>query len=299
RYLDVHFLVAAVNCDAKRVSGAVAAQSLNKELLVLDVVAVNADDEVSTEPDGNISQICRLVPAAKTGALGGSAWLHADDEESVVGFQTHLLCQVGINGDGAHAERGAAHSAERHKVIDDGFGGVNRNGKTDSGALIGATIGDDHGVDTDDFSLVVEERAAGVSGVDGGVGLNGFVNFRAVRLLDGADGTYDSGSESAGEAEGIANGINLLANVNDFRIAERCGNKVRGLDLNDSEIVRRIGADDFRVVLFAIVQGDFKCARVLNNVVVGKDVAFFIDDEAGALPFLRDESIEKIVGDLA
>ena len=47
-----------------------------------------------------------------------------------------------------------------------------------------------------DFAVPVEQRAAGVAGVDGGVGLDGFVDDHAVGLLHLADGTDDAAREA-------------------------------------------------------------------------------------------------------
>ena len=44
------------------------------------------------------------------------------------------------------------------------------------------------------------------------------------------------------------------------------------------------------------MQSDFDLARFGDDVVVGEDVAFFVDDEAGALAFLGDESVEEVEG---
>ena len=73
-------------------------------------------------------------------------------------------------------------------------------------------------------------------------------------------------------------------------------NQVRRLDLNDGEIVRRVRADDGRFVLLAIVHGDFDLARLGDHVVVGQDVALFIDHESRSLPFLRNQAVEKVQG---
>jgi len=64
---------------------------------------------------------------------------------------------------GTDAEGGTADASELDEVIEHGFGGVDGNGEADAGA---ASAGrGDHGVDADDFSVGVEERAAGVAGM--------------------------------------------------------------------------------------------------------------------------------------
>jgi len=98
----------------------------------------------------------------------------------------------------------------------------------------------------------VEERAAGVAGIDGGVGLYGFVDVGSVGLLHLADGADDAaGHGSVEDAEGIADGEDLLADLEAGAGAESDGLEVGSLDLNDGEVVGLVGSDDGgRVVLF-------------------------------------------------
>jgi hypothetical protein len=145
----------------------------------------------------------------------------------------------------------------------------------------------DHGVDADDLAVPVEQRASGVAGVDGGVGLDGFVDDQAVGLLHLADGTDDAAGEGSGEAEGIADGVDLLADLQIGGVAERHRLQIGSFDLDDGQIVRLVGADDGGLVFLAVVQRDFDLAGVSDDVIVGEDVSFFIDDETGALAFLR------------
>ena len=60
--------------------------------------------------------------------------------------------------------------------------------------------------------------------------------------------------------------------------------------------MRLIHAHNVGTVFLAVVQGDFDLARVGDNVVIGQDMAFFIDDETRALSFLGHESVEEIEG---
>ena len=72
--------------------------------------------------------------------------------------------------------------------------------------------------------MPVQQWPAGVSGIDGGIGLDGFVDGGAVRLLHGTDGTDDAAGHGAREAEGIADGVDLLAHLQIAGIAQdgRC-----------------------------------------------------------------------------
>ncbi len=72
-----------------------------------------------------------------------------------------------------------------------------------------------------------EQRAAGVAGVDGGVGLNGFVDGGAVGFLHRADGTDDAAGQRSSEAEGIADGVDFLADLQMSGVAEGHGLQIR------------------------------------------------------------------------
>ena len=75
------------------------------------------------------------------------------------------------------------------------------------------------------------------------------------------------------------------------------GLQVGRLDLNDGEVVRLVGSDDGgRVVLF-VGEDDFQLPGAVDDVVVGEDVAFFVDDEAGAGALLGLGAKEEIIGD--
>ncbi len=87
----------------------------------------------------------------------------------------------------------------------------------------------DEGGDADDFAARVEQRAAGVAGIDGGVGLDGVFDRGAGRAADGADGADDAAGHGAGEAEGIADGVDLLADDEVAGIGEGGGLEVGGV----------------------------------------------------------------------
>ena len=139
------------------------------------------------------------------------------DEQSVVGGQAQFPSNFRIDRNGADAECGTAHAAERDQIIEHRFGGVDGDGEADAGALSDA--GGDHCINADDFTVPIEKRASGVAGVDGGVGLDGFFDDHAVGLLHLADRTDDAPGQRAREAEGIADGVDFLADLQIGRVA--------------------------------------------------------------------------------
>src|SRR5271157_2595115 len=267
---------------------------LGEELLAFDLFSVNGDDEISADHDGSVAEVGAFGAAAQSGAIGGASGNGLHDEESVVGGQAQFVGDFGIDGDGANAERGTAHASERDQIVDHSFGGVDGDGEAYAGALSDA--GGDHGVDADDLAVPVEQRAAGVAGVDGGVGLNGFFDDQAVWLLHLADGTDDAAREGSGEAERIADGIDFLADLQIGRVAEDHRLQVGGFDLDYGQVMRLVGADDGGLIFLAVVQRHFNLARFGDDVIVGEDVSFFVDNETGALAFLRHQAVKEVEG---
>ena len=108
---------------------------LGQVLLVLDVLAVNGNDEVSTQHDRDVPEIGAFIAATKTGALRGAAGLDFDDEQAEVNGQAHLLGEFRTDRDGGDTQRRTSDAAESDQVIEHGFGGVDGDGKADARVL--------------------------------------------------------------------------------------------------------------------------------------------------------------------
>ena len=97
------------------------------------------------------------------------------------------------------------------------------------------------------------------------------------------EGAHDPGGHRVLEPEGIADGNHPLPHAELVRIAELDGNQVRGaVDLDERDIRLRIAADDLGLELLAGVELDDDLVGVLDDVVVGENVAGGVDDEPGA-----------------
>src|SRR5688500_12031643 len=145
----------------------------------------------------------------------------------------------------------------------------------------------DGGVDADDATARSDEGAAGVAGVEGGVGLDDVLDDAlAVGGGEGAaEGADDAGGDGGLEAVGVADGDGHLADAQAVRIAEGGGGELLGvvaLDAEDGEVGGGIGADDFDLEAAAVGRDGFELAGVLDDVVVGEDVAVRGQEEAGA-----------------
>src|SRR6185437_8616098 len=121
-------------------------------------------------------------------------------------------------------------------------------------------IGEDHGVDADDLAGRVEERAAGVSGIDGSVSLNGVINEGVVGIADGADGTDDALGHGSAEAEGIADSEDALADLEPGGIGEGNRLQIEGLNFEQSEIVDLVDIEDGRRVMGLVAESDLDSA---------------------------------------
>ena len=101
-------------------------------------------------------------------------------------------------------------------VLDDGFSGGpgDLRGNCESRTGERTVASDDEGVDADQFAVGVDERAAGVAGVDGGVGLDEVarlarvvgVRIGAIECADNAarDGELEVAEGAAESEHGLA-----------------------------------------------------------------------------------------------
>src|SRR5262249_32263450 len=149
------------------VAGAVVVHDPGDILLIVDLLPVNVDDEVATNPDGNISQVGLLVAAGDSGALGRAPRSNLHHQQAVICRQAKLVRELGADGQGAHPQRGPAHAAQRNQVTQNCFSGIDGDCETDAGAL--SNRAQDESVDSDYFAARVQQRSTGVAGIDGGI----------------------------------------------------------------------------------------------------------------------------------
>ena len=140
---------------------------------------------------------------------------------------------------------------------DDRLDGVDRHGEADAG-VAAAAVGGDLRVDADDAALGVEQRAAGVAGVDRGVGLDHAGDREAVGRLDVAvERGDDAAGDGALEAERAADGDRRLAGVEVAGVGERerldAALDLALVDVEQREVGGGIGADDLGVDRLAVL----------------------------------------------
>ena len=233
-------------------------------LRLLDVLAVELDDDVA----GLDARRLRRALVVDAGDQGAARGLDVEAFGDLVG-----------DGLDADAEPAAAQLAELPELID--HAGHRLRGHREADADRAAGGRDDQGVDADHFAVEVEQRAAGIAAVDGGVGLDvvviGTRGDIAVARRD------DAGRHRAAEAERIADRDHPFAEPQLVGIAElHRGQRLVRLELQHREIGLLVDADDVGLELAAVVHDDVDLVGIRDDVIVGHDDAGGIDDEAGA-----------------
>ena len=140
----------------------------------------------------------------------------------------------------------------------------------------------------------IHQGTAGIAGIDGRVGLDSLVNRHAIRLPHGTNRTHNSCGEGPAQPKRVTDRIDLLSDLEIARVAQHRRGQIGSLNLNDGQIVRTVCTHHFRAILLAIVEGDLDALRVGNNVIVGQDVAFLVDNEPRPLAFLRNQPVKEI-----
>src|SRR6267143_2832508 len=235
---NIHFLAAAIDGDDHRVARAFAIEDDVDIELTRDLLAVDGDDDIAADVNAAHAGLYQAIPAANPGNSGRAAGSGDFNEQAFVNGQVQRFTEPAANGQSLHAEESAVNAAVGDEVVGDAFCGVNGDSEADAGG--GSTGRIDGGVDTDDFTVRVDERTAGVTAINGRVGLNGFVDEGGLAGLHGAaQGADDAGSERGLETERIADGENFLAHLQCGGVAERESDKFLslGIDLDQSDVV--------------------------------------------------------------
>ena len=246
------------------------------DLADCDLEGAAVDDLVAVE-------FAQNVAALESGVAGrGIRRDLADDGSGGI----RKIEEAGVVGsDIVHAD---AQIAVMHRAgLDDGFGrglgDLRGNGEACAGE--GAVVGDDEGVDADQLAMRIDQRSAGVAGVDGGVGLDevaGLARIVGIRIgaIEGAD---DAARDRELEvAEGAAEGEHGLAGMEPGGVAPGDAGQVFRVDLDDREIVELVDADEFGREDAAVIQGDANLHGAIDDVIVGDDVAVGRNDDAAA-----------------
>src|SRR5690606_11321941 len=134
------------------------------------------------------------------------------------------------------------------------------------------------------FAVDVEQRTAGVAGIDAGVGLDQIlVHLRVGDLHVAVQSADHAASNGLLVAVGIAHSNHRLTQHQIARRADADRAELGfRLDLDDGQVVLRVFGQPLGGIDPAVVQRDLNAFHALDYVRVGEDVAAFIDDQAGA-----------------
>ena len=127
----------------------------------------------------------------------------------------------------------------------------------------------EEGVDADNFAGGEEEGAAGVAGVDGGVGLQHPGEGAGVVAGGGDDAAGDGGV--AGHTEGVADGDDIAAGHNGVGGVEVEFGELAAADFEDSQVAGDVEADDGSRIGLVVVDADGDAGAAFDDVVVGED----------------------------
>ena len=154
--------------------------------------------------------------------------------------------------------------------------GVARDGEADS--LSGQ---DDRGVHADDFARAVQQRTAGIPGIQRRIGLDDLVHQSARLRAHGApERTDDSGGHSLLESIGGTNRDRDLSHANPRRVGEARMLNIRRVDSNDRQVRLRIGPDQTRRKDARIVERYLELTRAVDHVAVCQDESIARNDES-------------------
>ena len=146
----------------------------------------------------------------------------------------------------------------------------------------------DRGVDPDDPAPGVGERAAGVAGVQGRVGLDDVLDEPArpsvARRERPAKGAHDTGRDAAGEAERVADRDDQLPDPEPVGVTEWCGGQAAGGGTDHREVGERVPPDDLERQLRAVDEGGLTARPACDDVGRRQEVAVGVNATADPAP---------------
>ena len=177
----------------------------------------------------------------------------------------------------------------RRLAVDDLVGNVLGvvNGNSKANARAGARVALDERVDAHELAVIVDERAAGVARIDGGIGLD-HVGIDGV-TAGGAHGRgaiqrrNDTRGDGLLVAERRADRHNPLTHVELGGVTDLDRGELGGvgvLELNDGEVARGIVSHELSLVGGAVVHGYHVLVVAVDHVVIGENVALGIEHHA-------------------
>ena len=180
-----------------------------------DGLAIEGDDDVA---------------GFDAGFFSGPVGHHIVHQRAALIGQVKMFRQVGVHVLQGDAEKTAHDFAAGDETFHDAARHVHRHGETDP--LAAAAAGGDPGVDAHEPAFGVNERAAGIAGIDRGIGLDEI--FITVDAVDAVAVTAQSADDAhrhrLSDAERIADSQNHIADLQLVTIGQRNGGQAGGVN---------------------------------------------------------------------
>ena len=160
---------------------------------------------------------------------------------------------------------------------------------------------EDRGIDADEVALQIDQRPAGISRIDGGVGLNEIVEITGLDASP-CQGRDNPAGHRLADAEWVADGQHQIADLDAVRIGElQCRENlaVGFVDLQHREVRFRIVEQQFDRVFPPAIERDVDFVGAIDHVRIGDDHPLGVDDHArserlaGLRPALEHVAAEK------
>src|SRR5215211_712086 len=277
--------VAAVVLDLDRVAGMVVLDRRGHVVRVVDLLAVDLHEQIAAARD--VAARVAALAAAQAGVVGGAVVHGLLDQSAVVHGQVEILRDVIVHVRHGHSEIGALDLVALTQLGEQRLGGVDRDREADPHRALARPAGGDLGVDPDNATARVEQRAARVAGVDRGIRLDDVPDLEAVwsGYLT-LERRHDSSGHRALEAERVADRDHRVADLRLRGVTERHRDEVlhvARVDLQHREVGGLVYPLHLGVNGVAVLgEADGHVVGAGHDVRVGEDRAVLVDHEAGA-----------------
>ena len=205
--------------------------------------------------------------------LRGGSSLHAAHQRAVGFAKPDGLRHILGNRANLNTNAATAHATAHAQLLAHAHGLVNGNGERDTHESAGAGV--DLAVDAHHLTPHVDQRAAGVTGIDGHIRLNEGQIVTRIALL----GTHDAGGHGVFQAKGRADCHDPFTRLKTAHVTHLYRGQSRGVDLDDGNVGALVRANDLGLELPLVRQRHDHFVRPLHHVGVGHDIAVRTQNE--------------------
>ena len=227
----------------------------------------------------------RQIATTQAGAVGRATVVHDLDEVPRSERELEDRGQLAVDLAALQAEPRADHATRLAELAQHRLGGVDRQGEADRVRLLG-----DERVDAHDGATAVDQRPAGVAGVDRRIRLDHRL-LREARQ-ETIEPAHDSPRHRLLEADRVSDRHDFIAHAQRARIAEARGrDRRRGLDAQQRQVGHRVHPHQPGRRARARVERDRERGGTVDDVSVGQHLTVALDHDAGA-----DHGFEPALG---